>query len=998
MENDRQNDVLNIILDRMEQEGVWFTTKEDKLYANAKDLYKLDEYGELVDKSKERIIAEVEDYMGDGAAFVIEAADQWIQDNLAEGIIGYVDTLSMNFEIKPVTEEVTAFDKQGVEDLELGTLDEKGKEKKVESKKVTESFKEGDKVKINYISDENPHNGEVGTLTMVRRYKYYPTGDINEFEYRYQGEIEYTDGSTESISDLEMAGSGVISPVQKVANESKKIIESNEDYQEALYYWEDILMDCEKAGDYSSKEYKQARRKVNHYKNKLNDDNYYEESKKVESYKVTSYYDNKYRGVEDSLETEDISNANDFIWEKVQNGNYVEFVDITSGNTKRYTPDKVEGAEDVEDLLEESKITESFKVTWEYIDKKDNKKFASKGRFPTIEDAQRFVDELKKKPISKQGPTSEPKIISESKKVEEGFYSSNGPTITADELQIGDIYIDRRRDLNKVIDRPMPEGELGTTGKQLTKMFMPGKQNIKGTEWKLERIRRATEEDMKKYPHIVDKKTESKLTESISLSNLQQELYNKALKIMQKPEFGFGDDAKDYLEVSVEKDKSAKQGIVVTVRAELDYSGLMKLADELDEVIGKYDRYAYFDAVTSGILQTGLLVKGKITESNHGDFEAYKDYILDNLYVDSKTFLVDEEIIRDNINLIAEDTAKQVVAEVLDDQEYTGLYNSMINDYEKEIKEIILSNIDTIINLNNKEQQKINSLTEDYHVLGVKKDKYGNYSEEWIVAFDTEEECERFRKEHEKRYQKLGYESLSIASAEEYEDKYSYEIDYSDGSAWEEGDSFEVSNDEESFKITKRGNKWVDNKGNRFMGYLSPKDIMHYYKGYRIVESKEDLQWYKDELKKLTSNPDMLMHNASLIADYKQKINNLEKKEEKKTLIEGVRQRLNERNEQSAGVIEQALNGITDQTSEQEAGIITKTSELFQSLSDRGYDVQVSFDNGESTSSISIGQQGANVLITITDAEQPLRAFASGNFEINDDSMKMIKSIMEVLK
>ncbi len=121
-------------------------------------------------------------------------------------------------------------------------------------------------------------------------------------------------------------------------------------------------------------------------------------------------------------------------------------------------------------------------------------------------------------------------------------------------------------------------------------------------------------------------------------------------------------------------------------------------------------------------------------------------------------------------------------------------------------------------------------------------------------------------------------------------------------------------------------------------------------------------------------------------------------KSNKKSLTEGARERLDERNEQSAGIIEKALQGITDQTSEQESGIINKTSELFNSLSDRGYDVQVSFDNGESTSSISIGQQGANVLITITDAEQPLRAFASGNFEINDDSIKMIKSIMEVLK
>lgn len=127
-------------------------------------------------------------------------------------------------------------------------------------------------------------------------------------------------------------------------------------------------------------------------------------------------------------------------------------------------------------------------------------------------------------------------------------------------------------------------------------------------------------------------------------------------------------------------------------------------------------------------------------------------------------------------------------------------------------------------------------------------------------------------------------------------------------------------------------------------------------------------------------------------------VSKLQENEIKKPLREGARQRLNERNEQSAGIIEKALSSITSDMSETESGIITRTSELFNSLSDRGYDVQVSFDNGESTSSISIGQQGANILITITDPNQPLRAFASGNFEINDDSLKMIKSITEVLK
>lgn len=595
MEDIRQEDILNIALGRLEQDGLWFTTKDDKIYANAKNLYKLDKFGELEDKSKERLIKEVTDYLGDGAGFVIEAVNQWIEDNVMEGILGYVDTLAMNFEPKEVVEETNAYDELGYTDLETTVAEESKKGKKTESKLIEDASDYSKPVRI--------------------------AGKWFRYNYKYS-EVEY---------------------ITHISNE-------------------------------------------------------------------------------------------------------------------------------------------------------------------------------------------------------------HGPIEVIDSVGMSKENWDNKQERNSYI-----EG------------------------W----------------------------------------------------------------------------------------------AEELD---------AEAERLASDILGENK----KIIESNHGDFEAYQKYIMDNLYLDSETLTIDEEILRDNVNLVAEDAAKEVVAEILGEQEYTGLYSQMVDVYEKEIKSIILANIDTIVYLQNSEQQRVNNLTEGlYHVLGVKKDKQGNYSEEWIIAFDTEEQCERFRQEQEDYYKKQGYESLSIASDAEYNDNgNSYEIDYSDGSAWEDGDFFEVSNDEESFKITKRGNKWVDNEGNKFMGYLSPRDIMHYFKGYRIVESKPT----KLQEVNYNNNPTVNQFNKSY------------KKEEKKTLTEGVRQRLNERNEQSAGIIEQALNGITDQTSEQEAGIITKTSELFQSLSDRGYDVQVSFDNGESTSSISIGQQGANVLITITDAEQPLRAFASGNFEINDDSLKMIKSIMEVLK
>lgn len=68
---------------------------------------------------------------------------------------------------------------------------------------------------------------------------------------------------------------------------------------------------------------------------------------------------------------------------------------------------------------EDNKIEENYRVHWTYIDKKDNKHSTSKGHFLTIEEAQAFANELKKKPISQQGPVDEPEIKTESKSLEE---------------------------------------------------------------------------------------------------------------------------------------------------------------------------------------------------------------------------------------------------------------------------------------------------------------------------------------------------------------------------------------------------------------------------------------------------------------------------------------------------------------------------------------------------------------------------------------------------
>ena len=77
-------------------------------------------------------------------------------------------------------------------------------------------FHVGDKVKIWYISDCNPHNGKVGTITWLHEYNFYPSEDFRMVEKKVQGTIAYEDGKMENISDFYRKGCGIVSPVIKV--------------------------------------------------------------------------------------------------------------------------------------------------------------------------------------------------------------------------------------------------------------------------------------------------------------------------------------------------------------------------------------------------------------------------------------------------------------------------------------------------------------------------------------------------------------------------------------------------------------------------------------------------------------------------------------------------------------------------------------------------------------------------------------------------------------
>lgn len=74
----------------------------------------------------------------------------------------------------------------------------------------------GDKVKLDYISDCNPHNGKIGVIIELRKHKYYPNGNPNEWIIKQSCTIQYSDNSTESVMDTERKGSGIVSPLTVV--------------------------------------------------------------------------------------------------------------------------------------------------------------------------------------------------------------------------------------------------------------------------------------------------------------------------------------------------------------------------------------------------------------------------------------------------------------------------------------------------------------------------------------------------------------------------------------------------------------------------------------------------------------------------------------------------------------------------------------------------------------------------------------------------------------
>lgn len=112
---------------------------------------------------------------------------------------------------------------------------------------------------------------------------------------------------------------------------------------------------------------------------------------------------------------------------------------------------------------------------------------------------------------------------------------------------------------------------------------------------------------------------------------------------------------------------------------------------------------------------------------------------------------------------------------------------------------------------------------------------------------------------------------------------------------------------------------------------------------------------------------------------------------------ENQKRRLKEENNKSQNLIKDMMNSEDFDPESAYGKIVLKTSDLFTALSDKGYDIQVAFDNGESQNTILLGQQGGQVNITITDSNKPFKAYATGNFELNKDNIDILNNIQNAI-
>lgn len=145
--------------------------------------------------------------------------------------------------------------------------------------------------------------------------------------------------------------------------------------------------------------------------------------------------------------------------------------------------------------------------------------------------------------------------------------------------------------------------------------------------------------ELKEHPnYIVEIISESKARKNeakVDMSKLKQEL-RKATNAYFKND----KDILDYIYIEDKKDSQGRN--VIELRGELGYNSMSKLADYLNKILQKYDRYAYFDMDSPGIMNA-VFESANIDVKNPGMLEVPDGKNVDDLPMSHFEKLVDKK-------------------------------------------------------------------------------------------------------------------------------------------------------------------------------------------------------------------------------------------------------------------------------------------------------------------------------------------------------------------
>lgn len=108
--------ILDLVIETLRDNETWFTTKNDPTIQEPSYYYELNKYGELTEEGKDKVVKDVQSYIGDGAISESDAVEMWFNDNLCEFRLDYLDNLKTKFEPKPVVDQIEAYEVKLQED------------------------------------------------------------------------------------------------------------------------------------------------------------------------------------------------------------------------------------------------------------------------------------------------------------------------------------------------------------------------------------------------------------------------------------------------------------------------------------------------------------------------------------------------------------------------------------------------------------------------------------------------------------------------------------------------------------------------------------------------------------------------------------------------------------------------------------------------------------------------------------------------------------------